>query len=67
MVRLCFALLLLHKEQDRIHMPRRLMNDLEGEICDEKLHECALGHDILVADLDGENYIFILKANEILI
>ena len=55
MVRLCFALLLLHKEQDGIHMPRRLMDDLEGEIADEKFHECALGHDILSADLNGED------------
>ena len=55
MVRLCFALLLLHKEQDGIHMPRRLMDDLKGEITDEKFHECALGHDILAADLNGED------------
>ena len=54
-VRLCFALLLLHKEQDGIHMPRRLMDDLEGEISDKKLHKCALWHDILSADLDGED------------
>ena len=50
-----FSLLLLHKEQDGIHMPRRLMDDLEGEIADEKFHECALGHDILSADLNGED------------
>ena len=55
MVRLCFALLLLHKEQDGIHVPRRLMDDLEGEVADKKLHKCALGHDILTADLDGED------------
>ena len=55
MVRLCFALLLLHKEQYRIHMPRRLMNDLEGENCDEELCECALGNNILSADPDGED------------
>ena len=55
MVRLCFALLLLYKEQDGIHMPRRLMDDLKGEVIDEKLHECALGHDILSADLNGED------------
>ena len=30
------------------------MNDLEGEICDEELCECALGNNILSADLDGE-------------
>ena len=46
MVRLCFALLLLHKEQDRIHMPRRLIANLKGEVIDEKFHECALGHNI---------------------
>ena len=55
MVRLCFALLLLHKEQDGIHMPRRLVDDLEGEISDKKLHKCALGNDILTADLNGED------------
>jgi hypothetical protein len=37
MVRLCFALLLLHKEQDGIHMPRGFMDDLEGEVVSEKL------------------------------
>ena len=42
MVRLCFALLLLHKEQDGIHMPRRLVDDLEGEVIDEELYEGAL-------------------------
>ena len=48
-------LLLLRKEQDGIHMPRRLMDDLKGEVADEKFHECALGHDILSADLDCES------------
>ena len=28
LVGLCFALLLLHKEQNRIHMPRGFMEDL---------------------------------------
>jgi len=55
MVRLCFALLLLHKEQDGIHMPRRLMDDLEGEVIDEELCECALGNNILSADLNRED------------
>ena len=55
MVRLCFALFLLYKHEYRIHMPRGLMDDLEGEITDEKFHKCALGHDILSADLDGED------------
>ena len=32
MVRLCFALLLLRKEQDGIHMPRGFMDDLEGAV-----------------------------------
>ena len=41
MVRLCFALLLLRKLEDGIHMPRKLMNDLEGEICDEELCVCS--------------------------
>ena len=54
MVRLCFALLLLHKEQDGIHMPRRLMDDLEGEVIDEELHKRALWHDILSVYPDGE-------------
>lgn len=35
-------------------MPRRLMDDLEGEVTDEKFHKCALGNDILAADLDGK-------------
>ena len=36
-------------------MPRRLMDNLEGEVADEKFHECALGNDILTADLNGED------------
>ena len=36
-------------------MPRGLMDDLEGEVADEKFHECALGYDILTADLNGED------------
>ena len=35
-------------------MPRRFMDDLECEVADEKVHECALGYDILSADLNGE-------------
>ena len=54
MVRLCFALLLLHKEQDGIHMPRRLMDDLKGEVIDEEVHKSALWHDVLSIYLDGE-------------
>ena len=30
MVRLCFALSLLHEHQDHIHMPRGFMDDPEG-------------------------------------
>ena len=36
-------------------MPRRLMDNLECEVTDQKFHECALGHDILSADLNGED------------
>ena len=32
-------------------MPRRLMDNLEGEVIDEKLHRCALGYDINFAEL----------------
>ena len=39
MVRLCFALLLLHKEQDGIDMPRGFMDDLEGEVIGEEIYE----------------------------
>ena len=39
MVRLCFALLLLYKEQDSIQMPRGFMDDLEGEVIGEELLE----------------------------
>ena len=55
MVRLCFALLLLHKEQDCIHMPRGFMDDLEGKIIYEEVHEGGLGEDIFSADLDCED------------
>ena len=50
-----FLSLLLRKLEDGIHVPRRLMDNLEGEVADEKFHECALGHDILSADLNGED------------
>lgn len=36
-------------------MPRRFMDDLEGEVVGEEVHECALGKDILSADPDGED------------
>ena len=50
-----FSLLLLRKLEDSIHMPRGFMDDLEGEITDEELYECAFGEDIFSADLDGED------------
>ena len=50
-----FSLLLLRKLEDSIHMPRGLMDDLEGEVVDEEVHECALEDDILTADLNGED------------
>ena len=40
-------------------MPCRLMNDLEAEICDEELCECALGNNILSADLDSEEVLLL--------
>lgn len=55
MVRLCFALSLLHKHQYRIQMPRGLMDDLEGEVVDEELYEGGLGEDIFSADLYCED------------
>ena len=55
MVRLCFALLLLHKEQDGIHMPRGLMDNLECKVADEEFHKRALGYDILAVYQDGED------------
>lgn len=36
-------------------MPRGFMDDLEGEIIYEKLHEGGLGEYIFSADLDGED------------
>ena len=36
-------------------MPRRLMDNLEGEVIDEEVHKSTLGHDILSADLNGED------------
>ena len=36
-------------------MPRGFMDDLEGEVADEKFHEYALGNDILSADLNRED------------
>ena len=36
-------------------MPRRLMDNLECKVADEKLHEGGLWEDIFSADLDGED------------
>ena len=55
MVRLCFALLLLYKQQYRIHMPRGLMNNLECEVANEEFHKRPLCNNILSADPDGED------------
>ena len=54
MVRLCFALLLLRKEQDGIHMPRGFMDDLEGKVIGEEVHEGSFWEDIFSADLYGK-------------
>ena len=35
------------------------MDDLEGKVADEKFYECALGNDILAADLNGENLLLL--------
>jgi len=43
-------------------MPHRFMDDLEGEVADEKLHKCALGYDIFSADLNGEYPLLLNKA-----
>jgi hypothetical protein len=51
MVRLCFALLLLHKEQDGIHMPRGFMDNFEGEVVGEEVHKRTLWHDICTAKM----------------
>ena len=36
-------------------MPRRLMDDLEGEVVGEEVHKGSFGEDILSADLNGED------------
>ena len=50
-----FSLLLLRKEQDGIDMPRGLMDDLEGEVIGEEVHEGGLWEDIFSADLYCED------------
>ena len=36
-------------------MPQRFMDDLEGEVVDEKVHEGGLGENIFSADLNCED------------
>ena len=36
-------------------MPQRFMDDLEGEVVDEKVHEGGFWEDIFSADLDGKD------------
>ena len=48
-------LFFLYKLKDGVHMPRRLMDDLEGEVANEEFHKCALWHDILSVYPDGED------------
>ena len=48
-------LIFLSKRKDRIDMPRRLVDDLEGEVIGEEFYKRALWQDILSADLDGED------------
>ena len=45
----------LDENEYRIHMPREFMDDLEGEVADEELHERTLGQDIFSADLYCED------------
>ena len=40
-------------------MPQGFVDDFEGEICDEELYECALGNNILSADLDSEEVLLL--------
>ena len=60
MVRLClFLILLLRKLQDGIHMPLGFVDDLEGGIADKEVRYSTLGNDILSADEDGSNILFL--------
>ena len=63
MVRLCFALLLLHKEQDSIHMPSGFVDDPEGDVADEEVNDSGFGYDILAADADGID-VFLLNVGQ---
>ena len=40
-------------------MPRGFMDNLEGEVADEKFHKRTFGHDILSADLNCEKVILL--------
>ena len=52
----CVAgVIFLDKYEYRIHMPRGLMDNLEGEVAGEEVHEGGLGENIFPADLDGED------------
>ena len=50
-----FRLLLLSKSEDSIHMPQRFVDDLEGKVGGEKVHEGGFGEDIFSADLYCED------------
>ena len=52
----CVAgVIFLDKYEYRIHMPRGFMDDLEGEVVGEEVHEGGLGEDIFSADLNRED------------
>ena len=40
-------------------MPQRFVDDLEGEVIGEEVHEGGLGEDIFSADLDGEEVLLL--------
>lgn len=46
-------------------MPRRLMDDLEGEVIGEEVHKGALRYDILAADADGID-VLLLNVGQVL-
>ena len=55
MVRLGF----IRKPENRIHMPRGLIDDPEGGIADEKVNDGGFGYDIFSADADGINVLLL--------
>ena len=67
MVRLCFALFLLRKQKDNIHMPRGFVDNLEGDIAGEKFDDCGLVDDMLAATEKGlihdEKPLFLLSCS----